>query len=850
MANFRIYNETLCPEIWDSLQRLDRKVRVNLLQMAYDFYGKTKFPAPVVDVYLMGSISNYNWNLDSDIDVHVIIDYSKLQMPMEAAIKAVKTAAQQWNAEHNVMIKGHKVEMNLQSVVEQKPYVTGIYSLVKDQWIRKPFKMPLRIDKNVLKIQYGAMKGYIQNAITSRDREKMKSAKKYLDAYRQYGLDTYGELSYENLIFKILRSRGLIKQLKDGIVSVYDQEMTVKESDYIGSTFSGKAKGSPVANALGTVHGKHDMISGVNSQNWRYLERNNKVLWNTNPSPEDVGEVTQWLLKQGVKNPIHKVMHKEGVTEVEGEEYKSFQTTKLTEELFDHVPDANVPYLIIGVTNSNGESASGVTLGGGGHGSLSMHTDFDFTDTISWRYKSKSNIMYMDVRSAPWWKTVLSSLRDYLKEKYNLDHVSVSIDVDKYIGRGHSIHEVGERDVKQTLPAIDPKYDRDYWGKYDREKDVFRLDRLTMDELKALREKAFRMANGYISRGKSQWATLLKKDYVKYDAELKRRLQAINKPLSESPLMTKKGATALAGDKPLKGQNVEEVYGNIVVIRQGTEGGFLAVGWTMVFFMDSDESAQAMKKGEIPYLMVPRGTFMHGGSPITDIWLKKFQKPGTEHILGVIEGHSDEKSIFIDMITVRPGWKRNHIAKLMMDRLKKTFPEAKWTTSKQTDAGQKLSKSYGGEQEKTDEDKTSNVHFTLSPPDKNNVVGINFDGKRFAQSYIAPSSWGKHGGKWVFNKGGMAIDMKHPGFDKGYDKPEDILVDLEKWYKTRRIQNEGYGSGIPEKDRLKIKNTDGSTRRWQVRSKDAPKTPKMTAEIVKAIPESDFEEGQPLPPMK
>lgn len=257
------------------------------------------------------------------------------------------------------------------------------------------------------------------------------------------------------------------------------------------------------------------------------------------------------------------------------------------------------------------------------------------------------------------------------------------------------------------------------------------------------------MVVGYESRGKPEWAEVCKADYIKYDDELKRRIQHINSPVTESPMMTKKGETALAGDKPLKDQAVEEVTGNIVVIRQGKGGGFLAEGFTLVYFMDSDESAQAMKQGQIPYLMVPRGTFMGGGSPITDIWLKKFQKPGTHHILGVIEGHSDEETIFIDMVTVRPGWKRNHIAKLMMDRLKKTFPEAKLSTSTQTDDGQKLFQSYGGEQQKT---------------------------------------------------------------------------------------NEGFGSGIPEDDRLKIKNTDNSTRRWQIRSKDAPKTPKMTDEVVIAVP--------------
>jgi hypothetical protein len=577
----------------------------------------------------MGSISNYNWTTDSDVDVHVIIDYSKLQMPPETAIKAVKTAGAQWNLEHEVTVKGFKVEMNLQNFAEQKPYVTGIYSIVKDQWIRKPFKMPIRIDRNVLRFQYEAMKKYVQTALDSGDREQMKSAKKYLDAFRQYGLDTYGELSYENIIFKILRARGIIKKLKDSITAVYDKAMTVNE------------------------------VIGMDID--QYIP------------PPKVSDVTKMDTIDIARMKMSE-RYKRNVAYAEGNEAEA----KIHESRWQE---------------------------------------------LQW---------------------------ELIKRIAGPDVVT------KF-----SVNEVGEKDVKQTLPNLtvadnpeigDPKFDRSYWDKMDREKDEFRLPRLTMDELKSLREKALRMIQGYTERGKPQWAAFLEKEYAKYDAELKRRIRRINAPIVESPLMTKKGATALAGDKPLKSQNVEEVYGNIVVIRQGKSGGFVAVGWTLVYFMDSDESAQAMKQGKIPYLIVPRATFMSGGSPITDIWLKKFQKPGTEHILGVIEGHSDEKSIFIDMITVRPGWKRNHIAKLMMDRLKKTFPESNLTTSTQTDSGQKLFKSYGGEQQKT---------------------------------------------------------------------------------------NEGFGSGIPEKDRLKIKNTDGSTRRWQVRSKNAPKTPKMTDTPPKAIEKFD-----------
>ena len=229
MSNFRIYNDALCPDLWDSAQHLNPKIRANLLQMAYDFYEKTELPAPIIDVYLMGSGANYNWTPDSDVDVHVIIDYTKLQIPPEPAFKTVKTAGAQWNLEHNVLIKGHKVEMNIQNYAEQKPYVTGIYSLIKDQWVRKPSKTSFQLDKQVLKAQYEAMKTYVKNTVASRNRDQMKAAKKYLDTYRQYGLDTNGELSYENIIYKMLRARGLIKLLKDSITQVYDQEMTVDE---------------------------------------------------------------------------------------------------------------------------------------------------------------------------------------------------------------------------------------------------------------------------------------------------------------------------------------------------------------------------------------------------------------------------------------------------------------------------------------------------------------------------------------------------------------------------------------------------------------------------------------------
>lgn len=229
---FRIYNEKLCPALWDNNEMLDVEVRIGLLKVAEDFYKHTEFSAPIVDVYLMGSIANYNWTTESDVDVHIMIDFNNLGIPPNTVKEVVKTASANWNAEHEVIAKGHKVELNIQDINEQKPHVTGIYSLKQNMWIRKPVKQNVQINKMLVQAKYKAMKKYIEAVISSGDREAMKQTKKYIDAFRQYGLDTGGEMSVENIVFKALRAKGFLTNLKTASIDVYDNEMSIKETNY------------------------------------------------------------------------------------------------------------------------------------------------------------------------------------------------------------------------------------------------------------------------------------------------------------------------------------------------------------------------------------------------------------------------------------------------------------------------------------------------------------------------------------------------------------------------------------------------------------------------------------------
>lgn len=152
--------------------------------------------------------------------------------------------------------------------------------------------------------------------------------------------------------------------------------------------------------------------------------------------------------------------------------------------------------------------------------------------------------------------------------------------------------------------------------------------------------------------------------------------------------------TVQANNIPLKNLDLNDIKKNIVMFRESNPNSFFGEGYTLVYFMNSEESAMDMKNNKIPYLMVPRGSFNSGGSPVTDIWKKKFQKPGTEHILGVLEGYSNENEIYIDMLTVRPKYQKNTIAKKMLDFVRHSYPNAIIKHSSPTQLGDKFNKSY------------------------------------------------------------------------------------------------------------------------------------------------------------
>ncbi len=228
---YALYQKTLCPKMWQD-DKLDPAVQKGLLNIANDFVAELEenhdLAIDILDVVIIGSVANYNWTSYSDVDLHIVTDYTKLDLPpVEAQIMfdAIKAA---WNTKHNITVKGHDVELYVQDK-NYTPSSAAEYSVLHDKWLKKPTREKPSFDKELIKNKYREYKKKIDDLASSRDEKGLRDLLDKLYKFRQAGLDAGGELSEENIIFKILRAHGCLDKIKDTVSSLYDKKMTVKE---------------------------------------------------------------------------------------------------------------------------------------------------------------------------------------------------------------------------------------------------------------------------------------------------------------------------------------------------------------------------------------------------------------------------------------------------------------------------------------------------------------------------------------------------------------------------------------------------------------------------------------------
>lgn len=225
-------NNTLSPLIWDG-DVLKPEVRKTLLMNAkrfIEFAGVEDLKYN--DIVLTGSMANYNYNEDSDLDVHIVMDFNQISQNKEFVGDFFRLKKQLWAEKLPIQIKGHDVEMYLEDAGEPH-HSSGVYSLVRNNWIRKPTNKIINIDSSDVQLKAADLMNSIEDLETNQNEKdflkKHELLKEKIKKYRQTGLAKSGEYSVENLVFKVLRNTGYLERMVELKNDYLTQELSLNE---------------------------------------------------------------------------------------------------------------------------------------------------------------------------------------------------------------------------------------------------------------------------------------------------------------------------------------------------------------------------------------------------------------------------------------------------------------------------------------------------------------------------------------------------------------------------------------------------------------------------------------------
>ncbi len=228
------YHNILSPKFWTG-SKFNPEIRKKLITIATDLYKKLDTDAPLLDIQLTGSLANYNYAPYSDLDVHLILDFSE-EEDAELARRAFNGERFMWNANHDINFFGHDVEVYVQDVNEQHNS-SGLFSLKNNKWIKVPIHDVPEVDAKDVDEQYDRYVSQIDDLVEGFSiaespeefktlRTKAVRMKEKIHGERKKYLKQGGEFCVENLTFKKLRAEGYFDKLMDLDNESYDKEFS------------------------------------------------------------------------------------------------------------------------------------------------------------------------------------------------------------------------------------------------------------------------------------------------------------------------------------------------------------------------------------------------------------------------------------------------------------------------------------------------------------------------------------------------------------------------------------------------------------------------------------------------
>jgi hypothetical protein len=207
-----MFHTTLNPLLWQG-DELRQDVRAKLLELSREFIKTLKMDVlPLQDIVITGSNTNLTYTPQSDLDLHLVVDMSKVYGGGDLVTQFFDSKRRLWDATYDIKIHDIEVEVYVEDTAET---VEGnAYSLMTNEWITRKDITRTKYNDRSVRAKYNYMSRQIERVLERADElDDITRLMHKLKNYRQTGLDKHGEFSTENLVFKALRNNGWLDEI-------------------------------------------------------------------------------------------------------------------------------------------------------------------------------------------------------------------------------------------------------------------------------------------------------------------------------------------------------------------------------------------------------------------------------------------------------------------------------------------------------------------------------------------------------------------------------------------------------------------------------------------------------------
>ena len=224
--------DNLFPKFWKN-GTLNSIVSRKLMQIADEVVKSLNLTEEVKDVIITGSIASYNWHEMSDIDLHIMLDFNKIDDNFDLVKRMLDQTRINWNKRHDIRIAGKEVELYFQHF-EEPHEANGIWSLELEKWLADPVKLNPELDLITTEKKAESIAKCIEHLYEMYKNKEYRGVYQYskkiknkISRMRRSGLNREGIYSPENLAFKMLRNSGYLEKVSSLKIKSYDNMMSL-----------------------------------------------------------------------------------------------------------------------------------------------------------------------------------------------------------------------------------------------------------------------------------------------------------------------------------------------------------------------------------------------------------------------------------------------------------------------------------------------------------------------------------------------------------------------------------------------------------------------------------------------